>query len=204
MSEDEDDYFEDEMMDLDEDEDVMVLEDEESEEYDENGEVLVVDDAREKKMTKRQRALVGGDEESASEHLELADTKGKVAIPFIEVRRRAALNAPTARKPFGTPKTGRTQPPNDTLEEVNQIVSQLMRRDALDKVEVKRNLKDTPMFNPWMTKNWSRLDGNYLTVPLAYIDQYFPPQDGWSPAISQQDAKDIPIINVKRGLLDPA
>jgi hypothetical protein len=153
-----------------------------------------------KKMTARQKAIVG---ETQAEHVALAGTR-LVQAPVEQAKQRRGPTLGAKTGTVGRP-SHRTQPPEDVMQEVTTIVGQLMNRSALDKVEVKRNLRAEPMFNPELVKFWSREDGNFVTLPLAHYEAMFPPTAGWSSSpLRANDTKDIPVLTLKRGLMDSA
>ena len=197
----ESDVEEDDMMDLISDsEEDYANELDEDEESDEEDQEFGVGSEGPKKMTARQKAIVG---EAQAAHVALTGAR-PIQAPVEAAKPR---RAPTLGKKHVTPgrPSNRVHPPDDTMQEVTTIVGQLMHRSALDKTETKRNIRDEPMFNPDMVKFWSRADGNFVTIPYAQHSHLFPSQAGWSfePMTSSQ-IKDIPTITLKRGILDLA
>jgi len=149
------------------------------------------------KKTLRQRALLG---EHESEHLALTGTRNVPTAVVLDPRKEALL----ARKPTLTPKkVERTYPPDDVMQEVTQIVTQLLHRSTFDRVETKRDIRNEPMFNPEHIKVWSKPEGEFLTIPLGNYPTLFPPVAGWSSQpLRQTDTVSISTIHVNRNIRD--
>lgn len=186
--------------------DVVDMIDVEASDYDEDSDLEIVDykagsAPATKKKTARQKALSG---EHESEYLALTGTRN---VPTTLVDPKKASLTPAAllaRKPtLSAKKDERTQPPDDVLQEVNQIVTQLLHRNALERTETTRDVRNEPMFNPELTKFWSKPSGNFITVPLSNFEALFPPNLGWSgTSLTPTEAADIPVVHVNRSIQD--
>lgn len=158
-------------------------------------------DSANKKLTARQKAMSGEETEGlmalTGERSQPAAVVEAPAQPRVTMGRKAALH---------TKKAERTQPPDDVMQEVTQVVNQLLNRNpAYDKMDARKRVVPDMYFNPELRKDTSNPTGNFITLPLAIYSDVFSPRHGWSEKpLRANETADIPEISLKRGLRDTA
>lgn len=189
-----------EFSDEEEDSEVLVESDEYSE--GEDGQRRSAgDDGGPKKLTARQKAL-SGDAGENSELMELSGTRNQ-ATSLTPAAQRATLGHKAA---LYTKKVERTQPPPDVMAEVSVVVAQLLNRNpSYDKDDFRKRVVPEMYFNPELRKDWSRPNGNFITLPLYDHATSLPASLGWSSVpLKPEETADIPVVTLKRSIRDPA
>lgn len=207
----EDDMYDEDFGDDDEvvyaSEDDMVLDDDEDEEDGEEGIERSRDDTGPKKLTARQKAMTtSGVGSTESDLMELTGTRNQPSQQPASSG-SGPQRATIGRKPaLINKKVERTQPPDDVMQEVSQVVAQLLNRNpSFDKDDFRKRVVPDMFFNPELRKDCSQPSGNFVTLPLAVHDSAFTASLGWSQTpLRPSETKDIPSIVLKRGIRDPA